>query len=168
MLVQDTFLHGLHSAMQGLDTKQPCSELEAAQGCQVSAASPVTVRSLLGRLEACSTGLQQQQQLTVLQQAAVQAQLVPSLHASFGALQPQIFPAKQLQHAELSMPELLDRIDELLLSNTQLADSVKDMEADIKTHANIIQQRGAPLQAERRVLTAFHTDPAWLATQVTA
>ena len=168
MLVQDAFLHGLHSAMQGLDTKQPCSELEAAQGGQVSAAPPVTVRSLLGCLEACSTGLQQQQQLTALQQAAVQAQLVPSLHATFGALQPQLFAAKQLQHAELSMTELLDRIDELLLSNTQLADSVQDMEAGIRTHENIIQQCGAPLQAERHVLTAFHTNPAWLATQVTA
>ena len=168
MLVQDAFLHGLHSAMEGLDAKQPCSELDPARGGQVAAAPPVTVLSLLGRLEACSAGLQQQQQLTVVQQAAVQAQLVPSLHAAFGALQPQLFPAKQLQHAELSMPELLDRIDELLLSNTQLADSVQDMEADIRTHENIIQQRGTPLQAERHVLTAFHTDPAWLATQVTA
>ena len=168
MLVQDAFLHGLHSAMQGLDIEQPCSELEAAQGAQVSAAPPVTVRSLLGRLEACSTGLHHQQQLMVLQQAVVQAQVVPSLHAAFGSLQPQLFSGTQLQHAELSMPELLDCIDELLLSNTQLANSVQVMEAEIRTHENIIQQRGAPLQAERHVLTAFHTDPAWLATQVTA
>eukprot|EP00891_Asterochloris_glomerata_P008994 jgi/Astpho2/8994/fgenesh1_pg.00133_%23_38_t len=82
--------------------------------------------------------------------------------------QPQLFSGTQLQHAELSMPELLDCIDELLLSNTQLANSVQVMEAEIRTHENIIQQRGAPLQAERHVLTAFHTDPAWLATQVTA
>ena len=126
--MQDAFLHGLHSAMQGLDIEQPCSELEAAQGAQVSAAPPVTGHSRRHAQERMS----------------------------------------QLQHAELSMPELLDCIDELLLSNTQLANSVQVMEAEIRTHENIIQQRGAPLQAERHVLTAFHTDPAWLATQVTA